>query len=63
MSIRTVLILTFVIPMTVLCMCTYADITRTWKVYDDCTDDVTSLTSGANSRLQTKDDEDDDLEE
>jgi hypothetical protein len=54
-GIRKTGILSIVILMTVFCMCTFADIVRTWNVHYRCSDNVSSLTSVANSVLNTKD--------
>lgn len=43
----------------VLCTSAIAGITRTWKVHSSCSDNVATLTSGANTVLQTKDRADD----
>ncbi|HUT31146.1 MAG TPA: hypothetical protein VMX13_15230 [Sedimentisphaerales bacterium] len=56
---RSFLILTSVVLMFVFSVCSYADIVRTWKVHHDCTDNVATLCSGATTRLQTKDQDDD----
>ena len=54
------IVMSMVIILTTLyCTRAYSNIVRTWKVHASCTNNVSSLTSDANSRLQTKNIDDD----
>jgi len=66
MGIRKTAIFAIIILTTAFCcictnadICGYYEIARTWKIHAQCTDNTSDLTSNANTRLQTKNQDDD----